>query len=500
VIAIGNTGSGKSTFLNLLIDKKIIPTSKGYELSKDDLNKSDCFPIGTSAGSQTLFPKIKEKGNLLFVDLPGLSDNRGDAVAFFNAVFIKDIITKAKTVRFLFVEGQDSFGKRAAALKEMINVISSILGDYKILKGSSIFVMPKAEADKVNIKSCINFLRDKLTSQEGDNRFFSILAEVFKLGDQNPNLFAMNSASNFFDYEQEKYDEKKSERVLEILKQKVMESLSKLDPVEVKKINPRVLLGDGVESNSLELIEKLMEESIPELSEKKPIENMSIPELKNLENKLNNYSIKTLDNYIYSKFPEAQLIKEYDENMYHEKMKSTWDKYLNNKIEKLKDNIKIQKKELEKQELNSNLQQERKARLTISEKMKETEDYKLLLWGGSGGSEDLKNGNPVKGENPLESDGINVLFGKLRGRIMDLQEERINMKKRDGFENFVIGMSTALIYTAYHDGREDILTEKITRAQEYIKNKLDQYAKILGENYSLNPEYKKALEFKPQNK
>jgi ABC-type sugar transport system ATPase subunit len=95
VVAIGNTGAGKSTLLNLLIENSLNVETSGYFLGNE--KNINSFEIGHGLISETLMPKFIQKKNNIFLTFQDLM-MRGHGTAFLNAIFIKDIITKAKTV------------------------------------------------------------------------------------------------------------------------------------------------------------------------------------------------------------------------------------------------------------------------------------------------------------------------------------------------------------------------------------------------------------------
>ena len=95
--------------------------------------------------SETLFPQyVRAQDGTIYVDLPGLNDTRGSATAFINAVCIKDILTQAKSVKFIFTETQGGFeAERGKAFKDLLSTIFNLMINPDQLKNSSLFVLSK---------------------------------------------------------------------------------------------------------------------------------------------------------------------------------------------------------------------------------------------------------------------------------------------------------------------------------------------------------------------
>jgi energy-coupling factor transporter ATP-binding protein EcfA2 len=131
VVFIGNTGAGKSTLINFLAGKALQVVGQRYAL----VNSGDpaAMPIGSRMfNSETLYPKsidieTGENGTLRFFDLPGLNDTDGSVRNLVNASFVRQILLDARTIRFVYVAGQDQFtADRGQSVQQTVKALSNL--------------------------------------------------------------------------------------------------------------------------------------------------------------------------------------------------------------------------------------------------------------------------------------------------------------------------------------------------------------------------------------
>jgi GTPase SAR1 family protein len=141
VVFLGKTGSGKSTVINYLLGKELLVEEDGDLQLKYKMDLS-AMRIGDGSDSETMFPKSAMYKDLLLYDFPGFEDTRGLATDLLNALFIKDIIEKSKSVRFVFVAGKGEIEEgRGENLKKLIGIATDLIkGD---IKDSSCLVITK---------------------------------------------------------------------------------------------------------------------------------------------------------------------------------------------------------------------------------------------------------------------------------------------------------------------------------------------------------------------
>ncbi|MHA7877339.1 MAG: hypothetical protein ACX93T_00215 [Bacteroidota bacterium] len=133
-MTVGNTGVGKSTFLNCLVGckmKLVKPRELGLSRLKKvvivdpDSQQPEIMPIGHKA-SQTFLPQIaidaSNQGNT-YCDCPGFSDNRGPEINIANAINTRRVLQQAKGVKVIFLTGynglSDDRGDSIEAMEEM---------------------------------------------------------------------------------------------------------------------------------------------------------------------------------------------------------------------------------------------------------------------------------------------------------------------------------------------------------------------------------------------
>lgn len=158
VVFLGKTGSGKSTLINYLSNKKLKVDDED-NIILENPSDSSAMKIGTSYHSETLLPKFTQVDNLILYDLPGFGDTRGTSINLVNACFIKNIIEGAKTARLIFVAGADEVtAGHGALLRELLKTAENLLPNNKIEECSSV-IITKSSAN--NKKKLITFLENK---------------------------------------------------------------------------------------------------------------------------------------------------------------------------------------------------------------------------------------------------------------------------------------------------------------------------------------------------
>jgi len=163
-VVLGNTGSGKSTFLNWLAGKKLI-VGKGNKILLEDESDVTAMKIGNTCESMTKYPVSIEIGEFLFFDLPGFRDSGGVECDLINAVFIKAILEGAKSVRVIFIVSEDEVGaNRGELFKKLLKGMEKMFdGENRIIMDSSFLVITKSTQE--NISSLSEFLEESVPKE-----------------------------------------------------------------------------------------------------------------------------------------------------------------------------------------------------------------------------------------------------------------------------------------------------------------------------------------------
>lgn len=162
VIVIGETGSGKSTLVNFLLGCTMKQNEEGDAVVAENSEIKELAKIGLGDVSTTLVPNVipatqgkssdEKIAELVFVDPPGLSDNRGIEIALANAVVTNECVKHARTVRVvLLCENQIISVKRGDLLNNIEALVKRRFGvGYEQNKNNLLFLVSKASLDTNN--------------------------------------------------------------------------------------------------------------------------------------------------------------------------------------------------------------------------------------------------------------------------------------------------------------------------------------------------------------
>lgn len=454
IVTIGNTGAGKSTLLNLLIGKELKATNVGYELVNQDNSKY--FEIGTGTTSQTLLPKLVEHNNMVFIDLPGLRDNRGEGVALGNAVCIKDIVTNAKYVRFLFVESKGSLeSNRGESLKKSFNIIEDLLPQAKDLVGSSMLVI--TQAPKGNQQNFIKFLMKKFDDEDG----LQVLDEIFFLKKESPYIFPFQHSENFADEDENgdiTIDNKKVQLSLGNTKKCMEQGLNFLKGIKVQEINAATLLMDGTEDKLHILMKILAARSFfPLFSQEANLDTFNKNQLQNFQKSLQD------DKKIFMKEmslkPEFSFIEIFDIELYNRELKTIVIE-IDERMEKLSQKVGTKILEVDNEELKK-------------QNAKLAENTRKAL-------ETIR----VSKDHQQRCNDIESLFDKKEKDYQAWQEEKRYRETRSSFNTVLKGIFSLGIHSISHAGLQDRLKSDYENTKERLQAALRLYESSLqGERH-----------------
>ena len=136
VIVLGNTGAGKSTFINYIagcqLEKKRVKGCGRVLVVKDQDSGGvldEVTPIGHGKQSKTFMPHIVAVDKQVYCDCPGFSDNRGVEINIANAVNIKQALSRAASIRIIVLVNYESLSAdRGNSFQDLLRTLIDLLG------------------------------------------------------------------------------------------------------------------------------------------------------------------------------------------------------------------------------------------------------------------------------------------------------------------------------------------------------------------------------------
>jgi predicted GTPase len=288
IIVIGNTGAGKSTFVNYLygcefetVDPEDVGLSPEKCLSSTILSvkksspKQEVMKIGHTNKSETFMPEIIiDDQGLTYCDCPGFLDNRGAEINIANAINIKTTLKRATGIKVVILINRNSlFADRGRGFKEMIDIACHLFGSRENLLNHKnailLGVTQLEEASKRRKPQDLEVLKKKIAETEMgafDQAALKELAECLFIYDplnetnleyygslqreeiieKIASLKPIEKSGNIFQTVLSDSDEKKLIQITETIQKKVEESLEKKEfekaALLLRKLNPLQIL------------------------------------------------------------------------------------------------------------------------------------------------------------------------------------------------------------------------------------------------------------------
>jgi len=171
-IVMGNTGAGKSTFVNWLGGCQMeckspqeakelydVAVMKPVVVVKEGSKPAAVMPIGHAKKSKTFLPQVANG----ICDCPGFVDNRGAEINIANAVNIRMALEAAMSVRIVVLVDYNSLGiNRDAGISDMLEICTHLFGSQEAMmahKNSLLIGITKAPPD-AELPSVVNYIVD----------------------------------------------------------------------------------------------------------------------------------------------------------------------------------------------------------------------------------------------------------------------------------------------------------------------------------------------------
>jgi len=142
VVVVGNTGAGKSTFVNYILKcilEKVCLRSDGEEkevyMVSEKSPVKEVMSIGHSKTSHSFVPELAEAHDMdsILVDCPGFLDNRGAEISIANAANIKAVMAQANGVTLVAVLNYYSLkADRGRGVRELLDTLLSLFGSVEL--------------------------------------------------------------------------------------------------------------------------------------------------------------------------------------------------------------------------------------------------------------------------------------------------------------------------------------------------------------------------------
>lgn len=173
IMVVGNTGSGKSTFVHYVACdySKIVSTEVGVEYQvRDGLDTGSTETISPSV-SRTLIPEVAvDSDQNVWVDCPGFGDTRNATVEIATAFLIKTIIENASTIKLVMAVDYTSVtaSYNRHDFDDLLSRTIQLFKNVKPLENSTTIVVTKVPSSRVSNKKYMEIYDTPIKNQVAD--------------------------------------------------------------------------------------------------------------------------------------------------------------------------------------------------------------------------------------------------------------------------------------------------------------------------------------------
>eukprot|EP00929_Paragymnodinium_shiwhaense_P109013 TRINITY_DN75379_c0_g1_i1.p1 TRINITY_DN75379_c0_g1~~TRINITY_DN75379_c0_g1_i1.p1 ORF type:complete len:943 (+),score=139.06 TRINITY_DN75379_c0_g1_i1:95-2923(+) len=132
VVVVGNTGAGKSSFINLLHGCTFELDAEDRMVVQPSSSVRELMKIGHTNKSETFAPQVDACAfgeNYAFADCPGFLDNRGFEINIANAVNVKQaLVAAASAVVIVIINYHSLLADRGKGVKDLFHILSDLFG------------------------------------------------------------------------------------------------------------------------------------------------------------------------------------------------------------------------------------------------------------------------------------------------------------------------------------------------------------------------------------
>ena len=142
-VVLGNTGAGKSAFVNFLHGCSFQYEEEDKMVVRADSRVRELMRIGHSGTSETFSPQVEDAASSLgpgfaFADCPGFLDNRGFEINVANAANVRHTVAAAASAVVVVVVNYYSLrADRGRGLRDLLEILLGLFGSVEAIRANA---------------------------------------------------------------------------------------------------------------------------------------------------------------------------------------------------------------------------------------------------------------------------------------------------------------------------------------------------------------------------